>query len=177
MTTPKQGRLIFENNTWFFQVGRKDHKDAIHMPLPQFSTLAESMVHNRKVFRGWKTHAFVLNAWRTRATSNVISHLIFSRKVTAANLHQMQAPTLINHKNLHPDDKTTWDAAYLSEYNGLVNIDTWETISESDYKSMKHLYKGVMPTMAISTIKYDGNGVPNRAKYRIVALGNLDPHE
>jgi deoxyuridine 5'-triphosphate nucleotidohydrolase len=177
MKTPKQGRLIFEDNTWFFQIGRKDHKDAIHMPLPQFSSLAESMIHNKKVFRGWKTHNFVLNARHTRATANVISHLIHCRKITAANLHQMQAPTLINHKNLHPDDKTTWDAAYLSEYNGLVNIDTWDTITESEYKSMKHLYKGIMPTMAISTIKYDGNGIPNRAKYRIVALGNLDPHQ
>ena len=33
-----------------------------------------------------------------------------------------------------------------------------------------------MPTMAISVIKYDGDGKPVRAKYRIVALGNLDPH-
>jgi hypothetical protein len=41
---------------------------------------------------------------------------------------------------------------------------------------MKHLYCGIMPTMAISTIKYDGDGNPSRAKYRIVALGNLDPH-
>ena len=41
---------------------------------------------------------------------------------------------------------------------------------------MKHLYKGIMPTMAIATIKYDGNGRPIRAKYRIVALGNLDHH-
>ena len=31
--------------------------------------------------------------------------------------------------------------------------------------------------MAISTIKYDKCGKPKRAKYRIVALGNLDPHE
>ena len=30
--------------------------------------------------------------------------------------------------------------------------------------------------MAISTIKYDENGAPSRAKYRIVALGNMDPH-
>ncbi len=30
--------------------------------------------------------------------------------------------------------------------------------------------------MAISTIKKDGDGNPVRAKYRIVALGNLDPH-
>ena len=28
--------------------------------------------------------------------------------------------------------------------------------------------------MAISTIKYDEDGRPKRAKYRIVALGNLD---
>jgi hypothetical protein len=30
--------------------------------------------------------------------------------------------------------------------------------------------------MAISIIKHDGEGNPVRAKYRIVALGNLDPH-
>ena len=38
------------------------------------------------------------------------------------------------------------------------------------------MYKGTMPTMAISLIKYDQNGKPDRAKYRIVALGNLDPN-
>ena len=31
--------------------------------------------------------------------------------------------------------------------------------------------------MAISTIKYDKDGLPKRAKYRVVALGNLDPNE
>jgi len=30
--------------------------------------------------------------------------------------------------------------------------------------------------MAINTIKYDELENPKRAKYRIVALGNLDPH-
>ena len=30
--------------------------------------------------------------------------------------------------------------------------------------------------MAVSTIKYDKDGRPKRAKYRIVALGNLDPN-
>lgn len=84
---------------------------------------------------------------------------------------------LLNHARLHPDDKKTWDTAYMSKYNGLVNINTWETITEDQYQSMKHLYQGIMPTMAISTIKYDGNGNPNRAKYCIVALGNLDLHQ
>jgi deoxyuridine 5'-triphosphate nucleotidohydrolase len=176
MQAPKQGRLIQNNTKWSFQIGRKLNNDAQHIPLDNFDELAESMVHNKKLFRGWKTHNFVTNARHARATSNIVSHLIHARKVSAANLHNMQAPTLLNHKNLHPDDKITWDAAYLSEYNGLVNIDTWDTITESEYQSLKHLYKGIMPTMAISTIKYDGNGVPNRAKYRIVALGNLDPN-
>eukprot|EP00957_Ditylum_brightwellii_P028868 2180955-Ditylum_brightwellii.AAC.1 len=31
--------------------------------------------------------------------------------------------------------------------------------------------------MAISTIKYDQDGSPKRVKWRIVALGNLDPHK
>ena len=31
--------------------------------------------------------------------------------------------------------------------------------------------------MEISTIKHDANGNPDRTKYMIVALGNMDPHE
>ena len=30
--------------------------------------------------------------------------------------------------------------------------------------------------MAVSTIKFDKDGLPKQAKYRIVALGNLDPN-
>ena len=33
-----------------------------------------------------------------------------------------------------------------------------------------------LPTMVISTIKCDENGVTKRKKWRIVVLGNLDPH-
>ena len=41
---------------------------------------------------------------------------------------------------------------------------------------MKHILGQKLPSMAISTIKYE-NGKPVRAKYRIVALGNLDHHQ
>lgn len=88
----------------------------------------------------------------------------------------MQAPTLLKHYKLHPDDMKIWDAAYYEEYQGLVDINTWEEISEEDYNNSKHLFGNLMPTMAISTIKHDGDGNPTRAKHRIVALGNLDPH-
>jgi hypothetical protein len=174
MTTSKQGLLIFKNNEWYFNVGRKEGSN--HMHLPNFDTLAESMIQNKKIFQGWKTKAFVLNARYTRATANLVANIIKCRKVSAKNLHKLEAPTLLNHYKLHPEDKITWDAAYKSEYDGLQNIDTWQTITEQEYEDMKHLYKGIMPTMAISTIKYDGKGQPTRAKYRIVALGNLDQH-
>jgi dUTPase len=178
MQSPKQGFLKLNNGQWSFHLGRDVNK-SLHapIPLPDFETLAESLINNKKLFPGQKTNSFVLNARRSRAKSNIVSHLIHCRKVSAANLHQMQAPTLLNHSKLHPEDKSTWDAAYMSEYNGLVDIQTWETITEAQYQSMKHLYQGIMPTMAISTIKYDGAGNPVRAKYRIVALGNLDPHQ
>jgi hypothetical protein len=88
----------------------------------------------------------------------------------------MDAPTLLKHEKLHPNNKTIWDSAYQEEYQGLEDIDTWEKITEEEYQESKHLYKGLMPTMAIAVIKKDGDGNPVRAKYRIVALGNLDPH-
>jgi len=34
-----------------------------------------------------------------------------------------------------------------------------------------------LPTMAIATIKYDEHNQPKCAKYRIVVLGNHDPHQ
>ena len=175
MPTPKQGHLCHVNGTWSFSPGRKKKNTPI--PLQDFHELAESMVQNKKLFKGWKPHSVVSTARRVRTTSNLIAGLIFNRKVSAKDLHLMQAPTLLKHSKLHPEDKDTWDEAYRQEYQGLVDIDTWETITEAEYVASKHLYKGLMPTMAISIIKYDGNGKPNRAKYRIVALGNLDPHD
>jgi len=42
---------------------------------------------------------------------------------------------------------------------------------------MDTMYKHILPAMAISTIKYDEVGKPKRAKYRIIALGNLEKHK
>ena len=71
----------------------------------------------------------------------------------------------------------TWDASYREEYDGLVGLDTWEVIDEKTYQLLKAKAKKIIPTMAISTIKKDKHGNPHRAKYRIVVLGNLDPHQ
>ncbi len=179
MPHPKQGYLKYSNDTkeWSFSVGRNINNNRDPIPLPSFVEKAESLLSNKHLFQGWKTRATVLNARAIRATSNIMSHLIQCRKVSAKDLHDMTSPaSLLKHNKLHPEDKQIWDKAYEVEYRGLESIDTWETISEEDYNQIKHLSKGLLPTMAISTIKYDGDGNPVRAKYQIVALGNLDPN-
>jgi hypothetical protein len=68
-----------------------------------------------------------------------VANLIINKKVSAKNLHLLQAPTLLKHHKLHPEDKATWDEVYKQEYEGLADIDTWEVISESEYKDMHHI--------------------------------------
>jgi hypothetical protein len=72
-------------------------------------------------------------------------------------------------------DKAIWDKAYLEECDGLSSLPTWEVLTESEFKILS---KGVqaLPSMAIATIKYDAFNRPKREKYRIVVLGNHDPH-
>ena len=44
-----------------------------------------------------------------------------------------------------------------------------------EYQKIQHIVSHALPTMAISTMKCDENMKPKRAKWIIVALGNLDP--
>ena len=53
----------------------------------------------------------------------------------------MKAPTLLTHQQLHVDDKNTWDEAYRQEYQGIVDIDTWETITETEYNKQNTFTK------------------------------------
>lgn len=179
METPKQGRLTYKDNEWYFMPGRSNPENSkvkrspkhqkVH--LPNFTELAQSMVNNKKLFQGWRSTATVLTARKARAMSNIIA-----RHVSAKDLHIKQAPSLKKHKLLHPDDKKTWDAAYNEEYDGLLRLNTWEVISEQEYKSLIKITGKALPTMAISTIKPDEKGNPKRCKYRIVVLGNHDPN-
>ncbi len=177
MPKPKQGFILNKGGKWYFNQGRKQQPENAHELIANDIQQLRSLIQNKKLFQGWKTASYCVSARRIRATSNLVAELFISRKVSAKGLIKMEAPaSLLKHQYLHPNDKKIWDESYRQEYQGLVDIDTWETISEDEYNNMKHLYKGLMPTMAISVIKYDGDGNPVRAKYRIVALGNLDPN-
>mmetsp|Transcript_117 Transcript_117/g.155 ORF Transcript_117/g.155 Transcript_117/m.155 type:complete len:107 (-) Transcript_117:1107-1427(-) len=71
-----------------------------------------------------------------------------------------------------------WDEAYREEYNGLYHdLRAFENISEEEYNSLKEILGRKLPSIAICTIKYDSDGKPIRAKYRICPLGNLDHHD
>jgi hypothetical protein len=77
--------------------------------------------------------------------------------------------------NMSTNDREIWDVACSEEYDGLASIPTWEVLTDSQFKLLSKGRKS-LPSMAISTIKYDANNQPKRAKYRIVVLGNLDYH-
>jgi hypothetical protein len=94
------------------------------------------------------------------------------RHVLAHGSTALIAPSsLNNHCKLNDNDQSIWNAAY----DGLVSLPKWEVASEAEFE---HLSKGrkALPTMAIATIKYDAHNCPKQAKYRIVVLGNHDPH-
>ena len=118
------------------------------------------------------------SAQNVRVTSNIIAHHIIARHVSAADLIHAEAPiSLLKHSKLHPKDKIIWDQSYAEEYNGLVVLYTWEEITEEELRYLqKHKDAKLLPTMTVSIIKKDKDGNPTRAKYRIVALGNLDPY-
>ena len=158
---PKQGYLKYnqESQQWFFLPGRK--KSNPQIPLNHFHLKAESMIHNKKLFQGWKSTHIVMTACRVQSTSNTLASLIINGKVSARDLQSMDAPTLLKHYKLSQNDKMIWDAAYKAEYDGLVNIQTWELLSEEEYQVLKRMGKGgIMPTMAITTIKTNGQGEP-----------------
>ena len=107
-----------------------------------------------------------------RQSSTIVD--IIAHHVSAKELSFLDVSTLIQHKNLSPNDRTILTAAYREEYFGLKDFPAWFTITEQQYQQMKHKVGNPLPTMAISTI--NKNGSPKRAKYRIVVLGNLDNH-
>ena len=175
---PKQGFLLQSDadNEWYFVPGRSKRHPPIH--LSQFITKALSMYHNKKLFRGWVNTRQAHAARQVRLSSNIISHMVKARHVSAKDLTEFKTPnSLLQHAKLIPDDKSIWDKSYTEEYEGLQALQTWEVITEDQYSILKKSTKvNILPTMAISVIKKDGNGNPTRAKYRIVVLGNFDNH-
>ena len=74
-------------------------------------------------------------------------------------------------------DRSVWNASYNEEYDGLNSLNVFTEINAEQYKEYLNKYgekAQFIPTMNLFSIKPDMDGDPNRAKSRIVALGNLE---
>lgn len=170
MNQPSQGRLHHNGNYWTFIPSNQQQNEIINFQHLDRDIL--SLIETHQIF---PAHIPFWKIWQTRQSFNLSKQI--ARHVSAKGLSSEDVPTLIQHNKLSETDQGIWDAAYAEEYYGfLKNLPAWSSITERQYQMNKEKYGPTLPTMALSTIKYDENGLPKRAKYRIVALGNLDPH-
>jgi hypothetical protein len=189
---PKWGLLKCDpskpiESAWHFASGKKGQGKIVE--LPRFCETAQTLLTEQRLFQGRKNIRKTGTARRMRCLSNAISRKIaqvgfkkclstsYCKRVSAQELDVCQTPTLLTHDKLTNKDRSLWDASYAEEYYGLQDLGTWEVITDDEYQQIKNVVGKALPSMAISTIKYDGEGKPDRCKYRIVVLGNLDPND
>ena len=168
MDQPKHGQLLQSKDKWLFRSGKGSSTKFVE--LLDFNSVARDMIKHFTLFQGHRRFKDILHLRSTiQLKSAVANH------VSAKGLSSLLAPSSVQaHSSMSPNDRKIWNDAYLEELRGLQNNNTWDTITEAEYNSIRHKVKALLPTMAISTIKLDADGNPKRAKYRIVALGNLD---
>jgi hypothetical protein len=172
MVKPRHGRL-YKNSAdgWGFCAGNRSDPSQGTV-LPDLLANCHMLLDTGQLFKG---HAKFPRVYQARHQCQLKSCVL--RHVSAYGLHSLVPPTSLKaHSTMISTDKQIWDDAYSEEYEGLESIPTWEVLTEAQFK---HLSAGkkCLPSMAISTIKYDAFNKPKRAKYRIIVLGNLDYHQ
>jgi len=159
MSKPRHGQLYLNDGQWYFCFGNsKDFEKGVQ--LLDFSNQHQSLLDTGQLFWG---HTKFSRVYQARHQAQLHNYIL--QHVSAHGLDSLIAPTsLKHHSTMTTNDKNIWDAAYNEEYDGLAGIPTWEVITEQQFKQLS---KGVkpLPSMAISTIKYDENNKPKRAKY------------
>ncbi len=152
-----------DNSTWRFSQRRRNGTEIFGTTLSNFCQTFQQYIDDGSLIPGW------------HGGQNF--HLAgVSRHISASTLHSLIPPGSVT-KALYPrnPDKDIWLSSYKEEYDGLSNNDTFDIISEEEYIRLCKVH-GIkaMPSMCTFTIKRT-NGVPTRAKSRIVVLGNFDP--
>ena len=165
----QHGTLLITNQQYFFRPGRSDKNKPIL--LKDFDTRAIYMLRDLTLHKGHPPYKKIEQMMQSRYIGSILaSH------VSAKGLTSNVVPHLIEHKLLNTNDRKIWDDAYREEYYGLKDLPAWVTITQEQYDRIKHKIK-LIPTMTISTIKFDEDGNLKRAKYRIVVLGHLDQNK
>ena len=121
----------------------------------------------------WNTSSFLRPATAAASACAPIS----VSHVSAQHLKAPCPPSLLKALNEDFVDRSTWLDSYNEEKNGLLENDTYVEISLQEYRRLRRLPQSVpkaIPSMCVMTIKRDENMAPDRAKSRIVVLGNLE---
>ena len=108
--------------------------------------------------------------------SRAVDH-ISAGHVSARNLKADCPPSLLRALDDDFIDRATWLESYYEEKTGLKDRNTYVEIILQEYLRLRRLPKSVpraIPTMCVLTVKKDENLNPDRAKSRIVVLGNLE---
>ena len=149
-----QGRLQLSSNQWSFVVINKLGSILKEISLPNLPFNFQTLINDGTIQPGWES-----------------TPRITACHVSAKDLIN-PCPTSLS-KALQDDnkDKETWTQSYSQEYYDLKKMDVYEEITSSQLHKIQHQCGRPIPTMCLLTIKYK-DGYPDRAKCRIVVLGN-----
>ena len=138
-------------------------------PLPSFKQQWPNLLGEDILIPG---HSAVYNFLKPSSSNNTPS----ANFVSAKNLLSPCPPSL--KLALHPSnpDKQVWLDSYKEEKGGLQDLEVFERINKKTYLSLrrKGLIPKALPSMCVLCVKHDKDGKPDRAKSRIVVLGNFE---
>ena len=161
----KQGYLSLDKeNLWEFVMRNRDGKDYNHIDLRDLQYSWKMRIQENTFAIGW---------------DNDMARRVFNcRHVSAVNLKRnFSPPNLKTAFAASNADRRIWRDSYDEEYDGLKGLNVFDEITTEEYNQYLKIHGDdakAIPTMNLFTVKPDMDGNPNRAKSRIVALGNLE---
>jgi hypothetical protein len=140
----------------------RSKKELWGVDLPDFTSTYLQLIDNETILPGWQISSFLRSPHRPSA-----SHV-------SAKTLSGPAPTSLRN-SIHPSnpDRDVWRASYDEEIDGLNRLGTYDELSYDEYKKLRSQgAPKAIPTMCVQVIKKDEDFNPDRAKSRIVVLGN-----
>ena len=156
-----------DNSSWRFSQRKRNGDEIWGTTIPHLARDFQLYIDDGTLVPGWHTQTHFLQSTHTP--------IACANHVSASGLLSSCAPgSALKAFHSSNPDRAIWKESYNEEFDGLCKNDTFEIITDDEYKA--HLRRGgapAIPSMSIFTVKLK-NGIPHRAKCRIVALGNKE---
>jgi hypothetical protein len=147
-----------DTHSWHFSQRHKNGMELFGLVLPNFCEDFQRYIDDGSIIPGWhSSKTFTIAGSSRHVSANILTTITPPVSVVKA----------LHHQN---PERSIWLASYKEEYDRL----TFDIISEEEYQRLKYLH-GVRAILSMCTfvVKHN-NGIPTRAKSRIVVLGNLE---